>query len=785
MPLSNRCRQLSVAPVAHLERQGRGSLGSGSSAGRIQNSFPEGSRFIQGTHPFSGLLSQLHPGQGLGAGSGVSASERSYRTKSTSFPGLLQLAFCNDEGLRVVATHHRPLSLEPHGVKNTVQDGYSSVHPLVCLQGGLDGLHRPPGCISTDSSPSGIPEVSAVHGIREGLPIQDSLFWSSHGATSLHAGHGSGFGNSSQSWHSAPPISGRLADSGVPSRAGSPVFEDSSSALQLSGDRRQLGEISACSDSNHLLSGGHTGFHQFPGFSSPETDRQAALNWRRISVLRGTACKILAGVARSAVLFNSAHSGGTAEDAVVPVSPQPQLESGRSRRASSVVSGGPPGPALVASPRVPRMRNLTRASVPSARLMVQRLGCRLGGAPRRSGRFRPLVSCRIAQLHQPSGAKGNILCSSTFSSSSPQHRRGGVCGQYHGSGLPTASGWNKVGDAQPDSAGASAVGGGPLYHASATVHHGAQQCVGGRAFSPESNPGLRMDPKNLGLQSAPHEVASYDRPICNISKLPLYTIFFSLPRSQFHRDGGLSPTVGWMADVCLSALCSNFGGFEEAPLILWGPSDDRSSLLATEAVVSRAPGVSGRWFGGSASGPRSVEPATYPSSTSGSVKASSSCLETIQRFLKSCGFYRHVAKQTALARRPSSRAGYQAKWSVYRKWCTSEGHSISRPSLPKIVDFLFWLRRSKHLSVSAVRGYRSMLSAVFRSVLPEISTSLVLQDLLSSFSVEAPVRSATPPSWDLLKVLEYLKSPVFEPLHQASLRDLTRKTLFLTALASA
>ena len=82
-------------------------------------------------------------------------------------------------------------------------------------------------------------------------------------------------------------------------------------------------------------------------------------------------------------------------------------------------------------------------------------------------------------------------------------------------------------------------------------------------------------------------------------------------------------------------------------------------------------------------------------------------------------------------------------------------------------------------------GYRSMLSAVFRSVLPEISTSSVLHDLLRSFRVEAPIRSVTPPSWDLLKVLEFLKSPVFEPLHQASFRDLTRKTLFLTALALA
>ena len=186
----------------------------------------------------------------------------------------------------------------------------------------------------------------------------------------------------------------------------------------------------------------------------------------------------------------------------------------------------------------------------------------------------------------------------------------------------------------------------------------------------------------------------------------------------------------WVAGVCLSSLCSDPCGSEEAPLVLWGPTNDHSSLLAPEAVVSRAPGVSGGWSSGSASEQGSVEPTSHSSATSGSVKASSSCLETIQRFVKSCGFSRHVAKQTALARRPSSRAGYQAKWSVYRRWCTSEGHSISRPSLPKIADFLFWLRRSKKLSVSAVMGYCSMLSAVFRSVLAEISTSAVLHDLL-------------------------------------------------------
>ena len=82
-------------------------------------------------------------------------------------------------------------------------------------------------------------------------------------------------------------------------------------------------------------------------------------------------------------------------------------------------------------------------------------------------------------------------------------------------------------------------------------------------------------------------------------------------------------------------------------------------------------------------------------------------------------------------------------------------------------------------------GYCSMLSAVFKSILPEISSSPIIHDLLCSFQVEAPVREVRPPSWDLPTVLNYLRSSPFEPLSSASLRDLTRKTLFLLSLATA
>ena len=79
--------------------------------------------------------------------------------------------------------------------------------------------------------------------------------------------------------------------------------------------------------------------------------------------------------------------------------------------------------------------------------------------------------------------------------------------------------------------------------------------------------------------------------------------------------------------------------------------------------------------------------------------------------------------------RSSSRVVYQSKWLVYRGWCRGAGHFISRPTLPKIADFLLWLHLIRKRSVSAIMGYHFMLSAVFRLKLPEISTSPVLQDV--------------------------------------------------------
>ena len=78
-----------------------------------------------------------------------------------------------------------------------------------------------------------------------------------------------------------------------------------------------------------------------------------------------------------------------------------------------------------------------------------------------------------------------------------------------------------------------------------------------------------------------------------------------------------------------------------------------------------------------------------------------------------------------------------------------------------------------------------MLSRVFHFVHPDLSTHFVLRDLLRSFCLERPLSSSRDPPWDLSRVLSFLRGAPFETLSSCSLRDLSRKVLFMVVLATA
>ena len=202
-------------------------------------------------------------------------------------------------------------------------------------------------------------------------------------------------------------------------------------------------------------------------------------------------------------------------------------------------------------------------------------------------------------------------------------------------------------------------------------------------------------------------------------------------------------------------------------------------------MVSRSAGTSIRHSNRTTQTSRSAATTAFPSVSRKSPYASSDCVATLKRFAGQPGFFDTVAGQLALCRRKSTRLNYQARWGKFRKWCRDYHHRSSEPTIPKIAEFWTFLFKTEKAAVSTIKGYRAMLSSVFKFCLPEISSSPILKDLVRSFEISAPRPLHHTPPWDLDKILEYLSGPPFEPLAEASFRNKTRKALFLLAMATA
>ena len=223
-----------------------------------------------------------------------------------------------------------------------------------------------------------------------------------------------------------------------------------------------------------------------------------------------------------------------------------------------------------------------------------------------------LGSRGIRHFHQCQGALGNREGSSLVRSSNLRLLRSNFRRQRYGSSLSQESGRDTFVTSQFHRSEDSPLGGVVSSPAVSSAHHGKTQCSGGFVVSSESGPGLRVDSEAGGISGAAQEVAGFHRPVHHLSKSPLFSIFFSLPRSERSGNECSSQELVWVAGVCLSTLVAHSCGSEEAPVVLWGPADHHSSLLASEAMIPRSSGSGGGWSSGSASVQRPPSPTPLP-----------------------------------------------------------------------------------------------------------------------------------------------------------------------------
>ena len=163
---------------------------------------------------------------------------------------------------------------------------------------------------------------------------------------------------------------------------------------------------------------------------------------------------------------------------------------------------------------------------------------------------------------------------------------------------------------------------------------------------------------------------------------------------------------------------------------------------------------------------------------------SSSRLVAMQQHMEASGISRSVARRIYSAKRSSTNALYDYRWKSWVDWCVGREVDPFNLSVNQFGEFLIFLH-NKNFSPATVKGYRSAISTTLKQISKiDFSCESILSDVVRSFELERPRTKVHFPKWDLAIVLAALSNAPFEPLEECGFKELTLKTVFLTALAS-
>ena len=299
-------------------------------------------------------------------------------------------------------------------------------------------------------------------------------------------------------------------------------------------------------------------------------------------------------------------------------------------------------------------------------------------------------------------------------------------------------------------------------HATSPVHPGVSQHESGSSQSAQPGDKVGMDATPGGSPGSSSPVAGDRRPVRDLADSKAPSVLYSSVGTQGSGGRCIPPALGQPPGICLPSHSHHSESSSQTESLSHLRSHPDRPLLASKRMVSSSTGPSIRRSNRTTVTSRSAATTAFPSVSRKSPYASSDCVAPLKRFASQAGFSETMAGHLALCRR-NSRLNCQARWGKFRKWYRDLHHRSSEPTIPKITKFFTFSFTTVKAAVSTIKGYRAMLSSVFKFCLPEISSSPILKDLVRSFEISAPRPLHHSPPWDLDKVLEYLSGPPFEP----------------------
>ena len=186
-------------------------MGGGGPPGGVSHTLPPASSSIYGSHPHAFVCPHFHQrGCSRGGHPGVDC-QGCCGACSSSLARLLRPPVCGLDDRGVVASGHRPVPAQSLRGHFALSHGDHLVSSYVSPAGGLDGLHRSLGGVSSGSCASGILALPTLCGSWPRLPIHSVVLRSVHGPAGLHSGYDSCIRCSSFLGYPYASFPGRLA----------------------------------------------------------------------------------------------------------------------------------------------------------------------------------------------------------------------------------------------------------------------------------------------------------------------------------------------------------------------------------------------------------------------------------------------------------------------------------------------------------------------------------------------------------------------------------------------
>ena len=408
---------------------------------------------------------------------------------------------------------------------------------------------------------------------------------------------------------------------------------------------------------------------------------------------------------------------------------------------------------------------------------------RLWGLHRQSVCSGNLVSCSEKTAHKCSGVGGSISYTKTFSINSERSECASSVRLDNRCPIFEQTRWDSVStDVLPDM-GPLELGNRESNAHQSSSHFGAKESIG-RSVEQEQGITHRMDTEQDDcFEAVPFVGSANDRSFCISGKSTSSNILFLVSSSSSTSSGCTDNFVG--QDVCIripSTLPNSKSSATHETLQVSDNTD--STSVAQEALVHRTSPISSGLSTKTASAEKSVTSAKKQNKPSKSRSIQLDCLASLNRNFKEKGFSKKARELLTASWRNGTQKDYTSKFKKFCSWCRTRKIDSYSASLTEVADFLSDLF-AEVLQYRTIAGYRSMLSSVLSPInnIPVGQHPYIIRLLKGVFNSRPP-KSKLLPEWDLQKVLNMLQKEPFEPISAASLKLITYKVVFLTAIST-